>query len=86
MHVLPLEFRMTGSSRGLGHRPFTAATRVQIPYRLPSFLTFLASELWPIRLSISEFFGFWMCDDARLTEYPPATAGGSDTRKRLRRI
>ena len=26
------------SSRGLGHRPFTAATRVRIPYGTPIFL------------------------------------------------
>ena len=28
---------MLGSSRGLGHRPFTAGTRVRISYRVPSF-------------------------------------------------
>ena len=28
---------MFGSSSGLGLRPFTAATRVRVPYRMPSF-------------------------------------------------
>ena len=29
-------FAVSRSSRGLGHRPFTAATRVRIPYGMPS--------------------------------------------------
>jgi hypothetical protein len=28
---------MSGSSSGLGHRPFTAGTRVRIPYLTPTF-------------------------------------------------
>ena len=41
------------SSSGLGHRPFTAATRVRIPYGMPHFLANKYNELlapWPFRL------------------------------------
>ena len=31
---------MLGSSRGLGHRPFTAGTRVRISYRVPFVVSF----------------------------------------------
>ena len=78
-------FIMTGSSRGLGHRPFTAATRVQIPYRLPSRQLILASY-FRVRFAWTErIFGFkgknvqenFICDpnfgsdvyDGRRTEF-----------------
>ena len=34
---------MSRSSRGLGHRPFTAATRVRIPYGMP-FSSFIFNQ------------------------------------------
>ena len=49
--IYPLDFdtydlaSMTRSSRGLGHWPFTPATRVRIPYGSPSFFKLAFSRL-----------------------------------------
>ena len=38
---------MSRSSRGLGHRPFTAATGVRIPYGMPAYKASIASKTSP---------------------------------------
>ena len=38
---LKIHFSVSRSSRGLGHRPFTAATGVRIPYGMPQKFNYL---------------------------------------------
>ena len=51
--------KMLGSSRGLGHRPFTARTGIRIPYRVPFVVSFwkkpvstwIMHSQWVLRLA-----------------------------------
>ena len=69
----PLTRSMSRSSSGLGHRPFTAVTRVQIPLGTPDkeiYLHFICIYVGPV---------------AQLVSAPPCHGGGRGFKSRLGR-